>query len=100
MARVHGALARADFVAERDIVKDLEPISGSEDAHLLVGPVEGVEVAYLYIGSAEPGLVAQARLEGKEFPFFNHNPDYQVDLNVIPYGGKIAALVALDLLSL
>jgi hippurate hydrolase len=37
--------------------------------------------------------------EGKSFPFVNHQSTYQVDLNAIPYGSKIATMAVLDLLA-
>ena len=41
----------------------------------------------------------EARAEGKLFPFTPHEPNYQVDLDAIPYGAKVAPLLALDVLS-
>ena len=73
-------------------------MAGSDDAFALIEGVEGVQAAYLAIGTADPKLVADARKKGLEFPFFVHEPNYIVDLNAIPYGAKIATLLALDVL--
>jgi hippurate hydrolase len=73
-------------------------IPGSDDAFALIEGIEGVEAAYLGIGTASPESFANAKKEGKEFPFFVHEPNYVVDLNAIPYGAKIATLLALDVL--
>ena len=51
------------------------------------------------VGTADPRIFAEARAEGKLFPFTPHEPNYQVDLDAIPYGAKVAALLALDVLS-
>ena len=40
----------------------------------------------------------QAQKRGMAVPFTPHEPDYQVDLDAIPLGEKIAAWLALDLL--
>jgi hippurate hydrolase len=42
--------------------------------------------------------VAAARKEGKEVPFYVHQPNYMVDLDAIPFGTKVAAMIALDVL--
>ena len=84
-------------VIEGVAIDDLT-MPGSDDAFALIEGVEGVNAAYLAIGTADPALVAEARRNGHEFPFFVHEPNYIVDLNAIPYGAKIATLLALDVL--
>ena len=73
-------------------------IPGSDDAFLLIEGVEGVKGAYIGIGSADPKVFAKARAQGKQFPFFAHEPNYIVDLNAIPWGTRIATVLALDVL--
>ena len=73
-------------------------IPGSDDAFALIEGIDGVQGAYLGIGTAEPKLVAAARKQGHEFPFFVHEPNYIVDLDAIPHGTKIATVLALDVL--
>ncbi len=41
----------------------------------------------------------RARAAGVEFPFANHQSTFQVDLEAIPHGSKVAAAVVLDLLA-
>jgi hippurate hydrolase len=106
MTRIREVLAEAD--AADQIVNDARAIEGvavhdltipgSDDAFALIEGIEGVEAAYLGIGTASPASFAKAKKEGKEFPFFVHEPNYVVDLNAIPYGAKIATLLALDVL--
>lgn len=73
-------------------------IPGSDDAFLLINDVEGVKGAYIGIGTADPKVFAKARSEGKQFPFFAHEPNYIVDLNAIPWGVRLASVLALDVL--
>ena len=65
---------------------------------VLIEGVENVKGAYLFIGTANPELYAKARAEGNEFPFFVHEPNYEVDLDGITFGSKLAALIALEIL--
>ena len=46
----------------------------------------------------EPEVFAAARAERTDFPFFAHEPNYVVDLNAIPWGTRIATVLALDVL--
>ena len=106
MTRIRKVLREADAADkaindERDIegsgVHDLE-VSGSDDAFALIEGIDGVQGAYIFIGTAPPELVAAAHKEGKEFPFFVHQPNYMVDLDAITFGTKVATVLALDIL--
>jgi len=44
------------------------------------------------------GGVPDDQKEGEEFPFANHQENYQVDLDAIPLGAKIASMIVLDVL--
>ena len=70
----------------------------SDDAFTLIDGIEGVQGAYIFVGAAPPVVVAAAHEEGKEFPFFVHQPDYMVDLDAIIFGTKVATVIALDAL--
>lgn len=106
MPRIRKVLAQAD-AADKAIndtraidgagLHNLE-VSGSDDAFALIEGFEGVHGAYLFIGTAPPKMVAAAHKEGKEFPFFVHQPNYVVDLDAITFGTKVAAVLALDVL--
>ncbi|MDK2622775.1 amidohydrolase, partial [Vibrio vulnificus] len=69
-----------------------------DDATTLVDHIPGVKVSYLAVGSAEPKLVDQAHKNGQHFPFMNHNPDYQVDLDAIGKGTKVASDIILTIM--
>jgi hippurate hydrolase len=106
MARIDEVLKDANAAdkalnKDRDIegsgMYDLE-VSASDDAFALIEGVEGVQAAYIFVGSAPPAMVAAAHKEGKEFPFFVHQPDYMVDLDAITFGTKVATVLALDVL--
>lgn len=94
--RIRNVLPKTDCVNQ--IHHDIQ-LPGSDDAAALVEGVDGVQAAYLFVGTADPKIFAEARSKGHLFPFSPHEPNYQVDLKGIPYGAKIAALLALDTLS-
>jgi len=86
------------LVGSENMITEFRPVTGSEDAHMLAHGLDGVKIAYMFVGTAPPAMVAKARKEGKIFPFVNHQSTYQVDLDAIPFGSKLAAMVVLDLL--
>jgi hippurate hydrolase len=77
------------LLGERGVLTDMPKVMGSEDFHHLV--LENKEHRYLYllVGTAKPEHVKRAVAEGNQFPYTNHNPDFQVDLDAIPLGTKI-----------
>ncbi len=92
---IQNELRNADYL-DRVIPQFQAP--ASDDATTLVDHIPGVKVSYLAIGSAEPSLVEEANKNGKHFPFMNHNPDYQVDLNAIGKGTKVASDIILKVM--
>ena len=42
-------------------------------------------------------VAAKATAEGKKYPFFNHNGNYQVDLSAIPLGTIVGATALLEM---
>lgn len=106
MTRIRKVLAEAK--AADKIVNDARAIEGvavhdvqvpaSDDAFALIEGIEGVHGVYIGVGSAPPEVFAAARKEGKEFPFFAHEPIYVVDLDAITFGTKVATILALDIL--
>jgi hippurate hydrolase len=83
--------------AENIIMNGL-PMMGSEDFPMLIvnskiNPVYD----FMFVGIASPELYKEAGKEGKEFPFYNHNPNFQVDLSAIPFGTVIGATALLEL---
>jgi hippurate hydrolase len=96
--RITNNLVSTGLVDSKNMITEFTPVTGSEDAHMLVHGLDGVKVAYLPVGTAPPAIFAKAQKEGKGLPFSNHQSTYQVDLDAIPYGSKIATMVVLDLL--
>jgi hippurate hydrolase len=62
------------------------PVMGSEDFHHLVKDYPKVAYDYILVGIANQEVFQKANKEGKFFPFFNHNGDFEVDLSAIPFG--------------
>jgi hippurate hydrolase len=85
-----------NLVGANNLITNFPGTTGSEDAHLLKGDYETVQFGYIFVGVAEPALFAQAQAEGKIVPFSNHNPNFQVDLNAIPFGTKVAAVMTME----
>ena len=106
MTRIRQVLAAAN--AADKVVNDARAIEGvavhdlqvpaSDDAFALIEGIEGAQGAYIGIGTAPPEVFAAARKEGREFPFFAHEPVYVVDLDAITFGTKVATILALDIL--
>ena len=92
--RARRAMDGADFVP--GLVND-ETVAGSDDAFLLIDGLEETEAGYFFIGTAQPEVFAEAWADG-HFPFFVHEPYYVVDLDAIPVGTKMAALLVLDVM--
>ena len=70
----------------------------SEDfMHLVLGNNK-TKRDYLQIGTAPLDKVAEAHKQGKDFPFFNHNGNYMVDLGAMPLGVTIGSTVLLSAL--
>ncbi|MCW3782685.1 amidohydrolase [Defluviimonas salinarum] len=84
-------------VVEGVAIDDLQ-VPGSDDDFLLFEGLEDVKGDYIGVGTAAPEVFAKAHAEGKEFPFFVHEPNYVVDLDAIPWGTRLAAVIALDVL--
>ena len=80
------------------VVTDLQPVTGSEDAHMLVEPVKDAKITYFAIGTAPADLFAAAVKAGRPVPFGHHEPSFTVDLDAIPFGTKIMTLAALEML--
>ncbi len=96
--RVSANIINAGLIKPESMIREFRPITGSEDAHMLVHGLKDVKISYLLIGVSSPALYEKAKKEGKEFAFWNHEPNFQVDLDVIPLGAKIASTILLDIL--
>jgi amidohydrolase len=78
-------------------LKGMPATMGSEDFQHLVKDHPSVVYDYILVGIANPEVTAKANKEGKMFPFYNHNGDFQVDLKAIPYGTAIGTTVVLEM---
>ncbi|UBF30275.1 amidohydrolase (plasmid) [Kovacikia minuta CCNUW1] len=87
-----------NLVGANKLIADFPGTTGSEDIHLLKGDNKDIQFGFIFVGIAEPALFAKAQAEGKRVPFSNHNPNFQIDLNAIPFGTKVASIVTMELL--
>jgi hypothetical protein len=72
------------LLGEKAVIVDAPKLMGSEDFHHLVIENEKHQYLYMFLGTAKPEHFKKAQAEGKQVPYSNHNPDYQVDLEAIP----------------
>ncbi len=87
----------ATVIAPGKIITNTPAVMGSEDFHHLVIHNKKTVYDFILVGTANPELVAKAAQEGKKYPFFNHNGNYQVDLSTITLGTVIGATGLLEL---
>lgn len=83
------------LLGAENLILDMPPTTGSEDAHLLKGENEEILLDYAFIGIADPDLFEEAIAKGQSVPFSNHNPNFQVDLDAIPLGAKVVSVMTL-----
>lgn len=91
--------ALQSLLGREAVQADFPKLMGSEDFHYLVLGNANPRYLFLYVGTANPGHCERARAEGRQFPYANHNPDYQVDLEAIPLGARIARQSVMALLA-
>jgi hippurate hydrolase len=92
-------LVEQGLVDSGSMITEFRPATGSEDVHMLVHGLDGTKVGFLGIGTAPPAMAEAALQEGNDLPFSNHQGTFQVDLDAIPYGARVASVVVLDLLT-
>lgn len=92
------SLQLRNLINSDQLITSFTGSTASEDIHLLKGDHDTIQFAYIFVGVAEPALFAKAQAEGKTVPFSNHNPTFQVDLNAIPFGTKVAAVMTMGFL--
>jgi hippurate hydrolase len=85
------------MLGERNVI-GVPPAMGSEDFHHLVIDNEKKKYFFVDVGTAKPEHFRKAQQDGKPYPYANHNPDYQVDLDAIPLGAKVGAAMTLTML--
>lgn len=87
------------LLGDKAVIATAPRIMGSEDVHHLVLENENHKYLFMYVGTAKPEHVTKAKAEGKTFSYINHHPTYQVDVNAIPVGAKVAAVSVLNFLA-
>ncbi len=97
--KTNAAVLGAGLVADEMLVTNFQPVTGSEDFPNLFLDLNDVKFVYKFLGAVPPEIWAKAQKEGKDVPWANHNPNYQVDLDAIPLGGKIASIMVMDLMA-
>jgi amidohydrolase len=93
--KVNKAL-EAVIVPEKNI-KNIPAVMGSEDFHHLVIHNPKPVYDYMLVGVANNEDSEKATKEGKMFPFFNHNSNFEVDLTVIPLGVTLGTTALLEI---
>jgi hippurate hydrolase len=86
-------------LGKENIIHGFPPAMGSEDFHHLVINNKEPKYLYMFFGTAKPSHYKEAQKEGKLFPYFAHNGDYQVDVDAIALGVKVASKVLLKMLN-
>jgi len=84
-------------LGKENIIHGFPPAMGSEDFHHLVINNKEPKYLYMFFGTAKPSHYKQAQKDGKLFPYFAHNGDYQVDVKAIALGVKVASKVLLKM---
>jgi amidohydrolase len=94
--RLNGAIGK--LLPTANIITHSLPMMGSEDfPMLIINSKTNPVYDYLWVGIANPQLYKKATEEGKEFPFYNHNPNFEVDLSAIPFGTMIGATALFEM---
>lgn len=89
--------ALTTVIAPEKIIANTPAVMVSEDFHHLVIQNKKTVYDYMLVGTANIEVAAKAMQEGKKYPFFNHNGNYQVDLAAIPLGTVIGTTALLEL---
>ena len=82
---------------KNQIIENAPPAMAFEDAHILLGDYQDVPLAYIMVGVASQKSFKDA---GYRPPYFNHNGDYKVELEAIPFGIRVPTIAAMGLLAL
>jgi amidohydrolase len=93
--KINGSLK--SVVAPERIITNIPAIMGSEDFPQLVLPNSKTVCDYIFVGTANKEACTKAIKEGKKYPFYNHNSNYEVDLSAIPLGTVIGSTALLEI---
>jgi amidohydrolase len=90
--------AFSNILSADKLITNAPPDMGSEDfPYLIINSKKNFVYDYINIGVADPVAYSKARKAGKEFPFYNHNPNFAVELSAIPFGAEIGTYALLEL---
>ncbi len=85
-------------LAPEKIIREIPAEMISEDfPQLVTSNSKKAAYDFMWVGTANPALVAKAKAAGKQYPFYNHNGNYEVDLAAIPLGVEIGVSALLEL---
>jgi hippurate hydrolase len=84
-------------IAPEKNIKSIPAVMGSEDFHHLVIHNPKPVYDYMLVGIANKEASEKATKEGKMFPFFNHNSNFEVDLSAIPLGVTLGTTALLEI---
>jgi len=99
MSRLNDALRQSGVASGKNLIDQFRAITGSEDFPMLYHGLENVKAVYNFIGVANPEVYAKSAAKGMVFPYANHQPNFVVDLDAIPFGAKVASVMTMELLS-
>jgi hippurate hydrolase len=94
-SKVNAALAQV--LEKKNILTQVPALMISEDFHHLVLGNQKTVYDFVFVGTANPAAVAKARQEGKDYPFYNHNSNYEVDTAAIPLGVVVGTTALLEI---
>lgn len=86
-----------EMLGQNNVITNTPALMISEDFHHLVLGNKKSVYDFMFVGTANPDVVAEAKKNGKEYPFYNHNGNYVVDLSAIPLGTQIGATALLEM---
>jgi amidohydrolase len=93
--KINKALAKV--IDPNNIISNAPVLMGSEDFSILGIQNSQTVYDYIFVGIANIEMSTKAKQEGKEFPFFAHNGNFQVDLAAIPLGTAIGTIALLEM---
>jgi amidohydrolase len=89
--------ALTNVIDPNRIISNAPAMMGSEDFSLLCVQNSKTVYDYIFVGIANIEMSTKAKQEGKEYPFINHNGNFQVDLMAIPLGAAIGTIALLEM---